>query len=126
MSLSSCAFECELRGGRCLVEGGGGKERETDGKLRGSLDNGFLVPPPSLPKKLIELRNDCVHKGRIPPESEAMAYGEAVLRAVVGGIVRLRNCFDSELDYDDFVDHHIIRPGVSEPLPSEFHVKYCP
>jgi len=79
----------------------------------------FLGPPPLLPKKLVELRNDCVHKGRIPPESEAKAYGEAVLRTEVSGIVTLRNCFDSELDYDDFVEHHIIRPGASEPhLPS--------
>jgi len=79
----------------------------------------FFAPPPLLPRKLVEFRNDCVHKGRIPPESEANAYGEAVLRAEVSGIVTLRNCFDSELDYDDFVDHHIIRPGASEPhLPS--------
>jgi hypothetical protein len=79
----------------------------------------FFGPPPLLPRKLVELRNACVHKGRIPPESEAKAYGEAVLRAEVGGIVRLRNCFDSELEYDDFVEHHIIRPNPSEPyLPS--------
>ena len=75
----------------------------------------FHGPPPLLPQKLVEFRNDCVHKGRIPPESEAKAYGEAVLRAEVGGIVRLRNCFESELEYDDFVEHHIIRPGASEP-----------
>ena len=51
--------------------------------------------------------------------SEAKAYGEAVLRAEVSGIVTLRNCFNSELDYDDFVEHHIIRPDASEPhLPS--------
>jgi hypothetical protein len=79
----------------------------------------FLGPPPLLRKKLVELRNECVHKGRIPPENEAKSYGEAVLRAEVSGIVTLRNCFDSELDYDDFVEHHIIRPGASEPhLPS--------
>jgi hypothetical protein len=79
----------------------------------------FFEPPPLLPRKLVEFRNDCVHKGWIPPESEAKAYGEAVLRTEVSGIVRLRNCFDSELDYDDFVDHNIIRPDPSEPyLPS--------
>jgi hypothetical protein len=79
----------------------------------------FLRPPPLLPRKLVEFRNDCVHKGRIPPESEAKAYGEAILRAEVGGIVTLRNCFDSELAYDDFVEHHILRLGASEPhLPS--------
>jgi hypothetical protein len=38
----------------------------------------FFGPPPLLPRKLVEFRNDCVHKGRIPPESEAKAYGEAV------------------------------------------------
>ncbi len=79
----------------------------------------FFREPPTLPKKLVELRNNCVHKGRIPPESEAKAYGEAVLRAEVRGIVTLRNCFDSELDYDDFVQHQIIRPDENEPhLPS--------
>jgi coenzyme F420-reducing hydrogenase beta subunit len=33
----------------------------------------FFTQPPTLPGKLIELRNDCVHKGRIPPESKAKA-----------------------------------------------------
>jgi hypothetical protein len=79
----------------------------------------FFRPPPLLSQKLVKLRNDCVHKGLIPPESEAKAYGEAVLRAEVRGIVTLRNCFDSDLEYDDFIDDHIIRPDVSEPyLPS--------
>ena len=42
-----------------------------------------------------------------------------MLRTVVGGIVTLRNCFNDELEYDDFVEHHIIRPGEGEPhLPS--------
>ena len=45
---------------------------------------------------------------------------EAVLRAEVGGIVTLRNCFNDELEYDDFVEHHIIRPGVNEPLLMSF------
>src|SRR5215469_6680532 len=119
MALSSCAEESELRGGRCLVEGGDDKQRETEGKLRGSVDIRVFGPPPLLPRKLVELRNDCVHKGRIPPESQAKTYGEAVLRAEVNGIVTLRNCFDSDLEYDDFVEHHIIRPDASEPhLPS--------
>ena len=50
----------------------------------------FRSPPMLPPKRLVELRNDCVHKGRIPPESDARAYGEWVLRSVVGGIVTLR------------------------------------
>jgi hypothetical protein len=75
----------------------------------------FSAPPPLLPRKLVELRNDCVHKGRIPPESEAKAYGEAVLRTEVSGIVTLQNCFGgNETAYDDFVKDHIIRPGASE------------
>jgi hypothetical protein len=44
----------------------------------------FFGPPPLLPKKLVELRNNCVHKGRIPPENEAKGYGEAVLRRSPG------------------------------------------
>lgn len=75
----------------------------------------FRSPPPLLPPKLVELRNDCVHKGRIPPEREARAYGEGVLRSVVGGIVTLRNCFDSELEYDDFVENRVLRLDASEP-----------
>jgi hypothetical protein len=80
----------------------------------------FFGPPPLLPKRLDELRNDCVHKGRIPPESDAKAYGEAVLRAEVGGIVTLRNCFNDQLEYDDFVEHHIIRPDANEPILMSF------
>jgi hypothetical protein len=79
---------------------------------RASWLSGYLIfwgRLPLLRRKLVELRNECVHKGRIPPEREAKAYGEAVLRTEVSGIVTLRNCFDSELDYDDFVEHHIIR-----------------
>jgi hypothetical protein len=43
----------------------------------------FFRPPPLLKRGLDELRNDCVHNGRIPPESKAKEYGEAVLRAEV-------------------------------------------
>ena len=64
----------------------------------------FGSEPPVLPQKMVELRNQCVHQGRIPPVGEAKQYGEAVLRAVVGGIVTLRNrFFDSRHGYLDFV-----------------------
>jgi hypothetical protein len=43
-----------------------------------------------------------------------------VLRAEVGGIVTFRNCFNDELEYDDFVEHHIIRPDENEPLLMSF------
>jgi hypothetical protein len=76
----------------------------------------FSREPPTLPRKLDQLRNECVHKGRIPPEEKAKDYGEAVLRAEVGGIVTFRNCFNDELEYNDFVEHHIIRPDEKEPL----------
>jgi hypothetical protein len=79
----------------------------------------FFGRPPLLPQKLVKRRNDCVHKGRIPPQDEAKEYGEAVLQAEVRGIVTLRNCFDSEDEYDDFVLDHIIRADVTETdLPS--------
>jgi hypothetical protein len=68
----------------------------------------FGSEPPVLPQKMVELRNQCVHQGRIPPVGEAKQYGEAVLRAVVGGIVMLRNrFFDSRQCYLDFVAEHI-------------------
>jgi hypothetical protein len=80
----------------------------------------FFGRPPLLSNKLVEFRNACVHKGRIPLESEAKAYGEAVLRAEVGGIVTLRNCFNDENEYDAFVEHHIIRPDGNEPVLVSF------
>ena len=65
--------------------------------------------PPILPQKLVELRNECVHQGRIPPVAQTTAYGEAVLRAIIGGVVKLRNrFFDSRDDYLDFVGKNIL------------------
>jgi hypothetical protein len=74
----------------------------------------FRSPPPLLSQKLVEFRNACVHKGRIPPDDKAKEYGEAVLRAEGEGILTLRNCFDSELEYDDYVEHHIVRSDAPE------------
>lgn len=78
----------------------------------------FFEPPPLLSDKLVAFRNNCIHKGHIPTENEAKVYGEAVLRAEVRGIVTLRNCFDSQTDYDEFVDDHIIRADAREPALS--------
>jgi hypothetical protein len=38
--------------------------------------------PPSMGSKSVELRNDVIHRGKIPDRSEAVAYGEAVLGVV--------------------------------------------
>lgn len=35
-----------------------------------------------LPKKFVELRNDCVHKGYLPTGDEAMAFGVSALQAI--------------------------------------------
>jgi hypothetical protein len=75
----------------------------------------FRNPPPLLSDKLAELRNNCIHNGLIPPENKAREYGEAVLRSVVSGIVTLRNCFDSDLDYDDFVNDRVLRLEADQP-----------
>ncbi len=86
----------------------------------------FRGPPPLLPGRSgSSLGTTASTKGESPPESEAKAYGEAVLRTEVTGIVRFRNCFDNELEYDDFVENHIIRPGASGS-PSEFRWEYSP
>jgi hypothetical protein len=73
----------------------------------------FRSPPPLLHNELVELRNTAFTRA-YSAESAAREYGEGVLRSVVGGIVTLRNCFDSELEYDDFVEHHILRLGAGE------------
>jgi hypothetical protein len=42
-----------------------------------------------------------------------------LLCAEVTGIVTLRNCLESDLDYDDFVEHPVLRSGANEPhVPS--------
>ena len=82
--------------------------------------------PPLLKQDFVTFRNACIHRGHIPPESKAKEYGEVVLRAVVRGVVTLRNCFDSEYDYDNFVEDEILRldpnePDVLRPLRSGLH-----
>jgi hypothetical protein len=98
----------------------GGKSEREMGSFVALWIAEFRRQPPTLPEKLIKLRNNYVHKGRIPSESEAKEYGEAVLRAEVGGIVTLRNCFNDEFEYDDFVEDYIIRPGENEPVLVSF------
>lgn len=71
--------------------------------------------PPALAPKLVELRNKCVHKGYIPPDEQARKYGEAVLRAMLSGLVRFRNSFDSDLEYDDFIDERVLQRPDDEP-----------
>ena len=80
----------------------------------------FRGRPPLLPRKLVEFRNDCTHKGLIPPDADAKDYGEAVLRNIVKGIVKFRNWFDDEFEYDDFVQHFVVRAADSEPLVMSF------
>ena len=45
--------------------------------------NRFKVVPALLKGKFVELRNDVVHKGRIPSKMEAIAFGDAVLAVII-------------------------------------------
>lgn len=80
----------------------------------------FKRRPPQLDQKLIKLRNELVHKGKISTSDKAKEYGQAVLRAELGGTVTLRNLFDSEPDYDFHVDHVLRRPDDAPLMSMEF------
>ena len=51
--------------------------------------------PPLLHRKLVEFRNDVIHKGKIPAREEAVVYGQAVLD-LIGPILNRLKQQDSE------------------------------
>jgi hypothetical protein len=51
----------------------------------------FKTQPPLLVRKLVELRNDVVHKGYFPTEEESLRYGAAVLASIRHIIGRLQS-----------------------------------
>lgn len=110
----SCRFLLAQRGlSREAIEGWWKQVKRQSERQLGSFVALWITEfgddPPILSQKMVELRNECVHQGRIPPVAQTKVYGEAVLRAIVGGIVKLRNRFcDSHLDYLDFVGKNIL------------------
>lgn len=53
--------------------------------------------PPVLNPKLVELRNDVVHKGLIPNRQQAMAYGQAVIDLIAPIIAQLKSAYDEDI-----------------------------
>ena len=110
----SCRFLLAQRGlSREAIEGWWKQVKRQSERQLGSFVALWITEfgdnPPILRQNLVELRNECVHQGRIPPVAKTTAYGEAVLRAIIGGVVKLRNrFFDSREDYLDFVDKNIL------------------
>ena len=55
-------------------------------------------PPPVLRQKLVEFRNQVVHKGHIPSAEKALEYGEAVRAILNTSLDKLRLSFEQEMD----------------------------
>jgi hypothetical protein len=53
----------------------------------------FGQPPGLLNNKMINLRNDVIHKGKLPNKSEAIAFGGEVYELIQDGVLQLRKCF---------------------------------
>lgn len=53
----------------------------------------FSDAPELLDQKQIKLRNDVIHKGKIPTKDEAIAYGEAVLNVIRPILKRVKKDF---------------------------------
>ena len=57
----------------------------------------FRTIPKLLPPKEVELRNEVIHKGRIPAKDRAIKYGEAVLEVLRTHIVAIQTQFPNEV-----------------------------
>jgi hypothetical protein len=57
----------------------------------------FGKRPELLPKPLIELRNESIHKGIIPTKDKAMKFGENVAKLINSGTNNLHEHFDGQL-----------------------------
>lgn len=53
----------------------------------------FSKSPTLLHQKQVKLRNDVVHKGKIPTREEAVAYGESVLNVIMPILKRVKSDF---------------------------------
>ncbi|WP_378005896.1 hypothetical protein, partial [Aeromonas jandaei] len=53
----------------------------------------FSESPELLPQRQIQLRNEVIHKGKIPSREEAVAYGQSVLNVINPILKRVKNSF---------------------------------
>lgn len=51
----------------------------------------FGTTPPQVENSLVKLRNEVIHKGKIPSRDEAIKYGEHILSLIQEGIKKLRH-----------------------------------
>ncbi|WP_198527820.1 hypothetical protein [Pseudoalteromonas undina] len=72
----------------------------------------FSEPPVLLRQKLIELRNDVIHKGKIPSKEEAMAYGESILCVIRPILKRVKNEFPNGVQASVF--NHLMESRKSD------------
>ena len=73
----------------------------------------FSDSPDLLHQNQIKLRNDVIHKGKIPTRDEAVAYGEAVLNVIRPILNRVKNDFPEGVQSTIF-NHLMDRRKVDE------------
>ena len=75
----------------------------------------FRSPPPLLPKSSSSLEMTASTTGLFRKRARQENMARLSSAQIVHGIVMLRNCFEGELEYDDFVEHHVLRLHGNEP-----------
>jgi hypothetical protein len=82
----------------------------------------FSEVPKLLPNKMIELRNDVIHKGILPEKSDALAFGEAAYEVIQAGIRKLRAACLS--DVNKILGRHVaeIAAKIGGRYPRAFQV----
>lgn len=59
--------------------------------------NRFKSPAEILPQKMIQFRNEVIHKGKIPTRTEAIKYGDSVLECIKPKLKILHENFEEQI-----------------------------
>jgi hypothetical protein len=77
----------------------------------------FAAAPHLLPSKMVELRNEVVHKGKLPSRPETLSFGKAVYEVIQESVRTLRT---TDLDHVNsvLVDHvALVAEGMGNVYP---------
>jgi hypothetical protein len=76
----------------------------------------FGTVPVLLKSKMVELRNDVIHKGVLPNKSEAAKFGEAAYEVIQSGMQRLRGTCLNEVN--KILGQHVA--GIADGMGSRY------
>lgn len=70
------------------------------------------MPPPLLPPEMVELRNNCTHKGAIPAREEAVKYGQCTLEILDPLLAVLTDKYERE--FNEVIHHRAWKAALAE------------